>query len=143
MTARANELEASAASRRLKHDKARPCADCHRRNARSQRTRCNSCRARLYDKPLGRAFRNLKAHAKARGVAFALTLSEFASVAVPAGYIEGRGVEAESLTIDRIDHRRGYEVGNIDVVTHAYNSMKGYFERERIPMGDAAELRVG
>ncbi len=46
-------------------------------------------------------------------------------VAAPGGYVEGRGVGAGCLHIDRIDPLRGYEPGNIRCLDASENCRKG------------------
>lgn len=109
--------------------------------AREQRRKCRSCEVRAWRKahPHKYAFDNLRTHARARGIAFCLTLAQFTAFAHDTGYLEGKGLDAESLTVDRIDFTRGYEAGNIDCCTRSYNSTKGNLERRGIPFSDALE----
>lgn len=100
-----------------------------RKQAREKRRYCNTCRCRMYDHPLRRLFRNLKAHAKARGKMFALSFEYFRTLAVKSGYdlLHGRG--ASDLHIDRIDNGKGYIPGNVQVLTASENSKKSCAER--------------
>jgi hypothetical protein len=91
---------------------------------------------------LRRAFRNLKAHAKARRKAFRLTFSEFEEVAVSGGYATGRGRSRDGLTIDRIDSRKGYEPTNIRVLTNSENARLARWEQLGMQPGDADETGV-
>lgn len=109
--------------------------------ARPQRTKCRTCETRAWRQrhPVHYAFDTLRSHARGRGIAFCLSLVEFAAFCEATGYCEARGRDATSLTVDRKDHRGGYELGNIQALTHAHNSRKGWFERHGLAMGDADE----
>lgn len=106
------------------------CLTPHCRNAaRSQRNFCNTCRGHFYDDPMRRLFRNLKAHAKRRGKEFLLEFDEFASLALSSGYLLMAGREKHCLHVDRIDARRGYEKGNIRIISSGENSRKAYIDK--------------
>lgn len=44
--------------------------------------------------------------------------------------MEGRGKNPDSLTIDRIDDRKGYHIDNIRILSHAENSHDNFRNRE-------------
>lgn len=105
----------------------RRCATKHCRNwARSQRTMCNTCRARSYDDPLKKLFWNLRASARRRNLNFSLTWLDFEELAISSGYDRGRGKTGQSLTVDRIDPWSGddYAPWNVRVITRAENARK-------------------
>lgn len=87
---------------------------------------CSKCRTRVYKEkyPLKRAFYTLKGRAKERGKVFTLTYEEFEKIARESGWSEGRGKEADSLSLDRIDDSKGYEVGNLRAITLSANTAK-------------------
>lgn len=106
------------------------------RQPRKGRRVCDTCdsREKFARNPLLRFFHNLKTHAKARGKKFALTWEWFRDFAERHDlrreiYGRGRGMK----TIDRIDHRRGYEPGNLQILTGSENAAKGWAERHGMP----------
>lgn len=74
--------------------------------------------------PMKAAYQALKDNAKRRGKIFLLTFEQFSEFAVKTDYITGRGKSKDSFSIDRIDNDRGYEVGNIKVITLSDNTKK-------------------
>lgn len=80
--------------------------------------------------PKDAAYANLKACAKSRGLTFSLTPDYFAGLTDAYAFFdhaaESRG---EVLTIDRIDATKGYEPGNVRVVSLSENVIKGNRER--------------
>lgn len=67
----------------------------------------------------------LHQNAKRRGKEFKLTLEEFKTFCDETNYIELKGETKKSDSIDRIDPRKGYEIGNIQVLSLQANSSKG------------------
>lgn len=59
--------------------------------------------------------------ARRRGIKFLLTFEQWWSVVEPSGYMDGRGRLRHCLHIDRIDPSKGYEMGNVRVITAAEN----------------------
>lgn len=85
----------------------------------------------------------LRLSARRRKLAFSLTLTEFRKFCDDTGYLEKRGNKPESLTIDRINHDKGYHLWNIKIETHAKNSINGHTvpgrdtkQNERRPEGE-------
>lgn len=76
-------------------------------------------------RPVLAAYHILKWNAKMRDKDFRLTVEEFAAFCSRYNYIKGKGRTAVSLTIDRIDNARGYEISNLQVLTKSENSIKG------------------
>ena len=64
--------------------------------------------------------------ARKRDLAFTITLAQFKEFCSRTGYLHRRGTKSDSLTIDRIDHSKGYHVGNVVLTTHLENSTKGH-----------------
>lgn len=93
---------------------------------------CDICRQRVYrqNHEIKYIYSNLKHNAKRRGKEFTITLDEFVEFCKETGYVEGRGIKAENLTIDRIDPTKGYTKENIRAVTLSENVklMKGTLE---------------
>lgn len=103
----------------------RTCATPGCKNAaRHQRTLCNTCRNRAYDRPIPRLFRNLKA----RGKRFALSLDFFTDLVLSTGYAYFHGREKCRLHVDRIDPRRGYEPDNVQILPADENARKRWEE---------------
>lgn len=70
------------------------------------------------------AWRDLKDHAKARGISFRLSFTTFRQFALQSDYLNRKGNEARCLTVDRIDNLKGYTKNNIQPLTRAENTMK-------------------
>lgn len=91
-------------------------------------TTCSRCRARDYAEryPLHRRYYQLKFRAKERGVPFHLSRDYFLEFCAAHGY-EGRGgKKANSPSIDRIDAAKGYQPGNLQILTISLNSRKAW-----------------
>ena len=88
--------------------------------------KCAKCRSRAFKAahPLKYAFNKLRSRAAERGHEFLLSYSQFADFAVQSGWDAGRGKEAHSLSIDRIDETRGYVADNLQVLTLSENTAK-------------------
>lgn len=95
-----------------------------RRKAGIERTRCETCRSRLYRLRYDDryAYNNLKSSARKRHIGFDLSFDDFVEFCSVTGYLEARGQAPESLTIDRIKTNQPYRIGNLRVLTHADNS---------------------
>ena len=114
-----------------------PCGNA----ARAQRRKCRTCETRAWRAahPARAAYDTLRTHARQRGKVFALTLAQFLAFAEQTGYVEGKGIEPHSLSVDRTDPTRGYEPGNLGCLTLADNSAKAWYDRKGIPWTDADE----
>lgn len=103
------------------------------------RNYCYKCRQRKYveNNPLRACYNNLKQNCKKRaerkGIAFddffKLTFEEFSQFAIETEYIINRGRKKLMYHIDRIDCRKGYEVGNIRSLEASKNCRKGNYEK--------------
>ena len=100
---------------------------CHhwrcRRVPRPGRKDCYTCdarKARLRN-PVRYAFKNLKASAAKRGIAFLLTFDQFAQWAKDTNYVALRGKDDTSLSCDRRDTNGPYSIDNIRIMTYAEN----------------------
>ncbi len=82
--------------------------------------------------PITYKYNNLKTNAKKRGKSFTLTLRFFRLFCWASDYNENSGRLANDYSIDRIDNARGYERGNIQVLTGAENSEK-YHHHDKVP----------
>lgn len=70
-------------------------------------------------------YATLRDHAKARGLAFTISYDYFLGITDALGFWSGEGVP----TIDRVKPERGYEPGNITVISLSENVAKGNRER--------------
>lgn len=101
---------------------------CRRRAAKKKGGRCETCASRLFRLRHDDyyAWRNAKDAAKKRGIPFNLSFEDFQEFCAITGYLEMRGREPTSMTIDRIKNWMPYQVGNIRILTHADNSSHAY-----------------
>ena len=95
-------------------------------DAAPENTFCYKCILRKWraNNPVRTAYNTLRDNAKRRGKVFTLTFEYFEEFCRANNYVERRGNGSEDLTIDRIDPHRGYEPGNIQVLTRADNNRK-------------------
>lgn len=102
-----------------------------RRPKRADRDRCGTCDNRLYryNHPDYYAFVALKSSARGRGKKFELTFEEFKQFCAETGYLEKKGNQPHSLTVDRIDRTGPYSLANIRIMSHADNSSHKYEEK--------------
>lgn len=63
-----------------------------------------------------------------------LTYEQFEEFCKATGYTDGSGRQRYQLHIDRIDPSKGYEIGNIQILTCSENTAKG--NRERYHQGE-------
>ncbi len=106
-----------------------------------QHRHCQKCSFRLWRarRPVESAYRSLRQRARKRKIAFTISLELFRELCERSGYLEGRGVSGNALHIDRINPLRGYEFGNLQVITCSENVAKG--NRERF-LGTAAQAAL-
>jgi hypothetical protein len=74
--------------------------------------------------PVSYTYNLLKSNAKRRGKVFELTLEQFKDFCNSTGYIAGKGKQATSLSIDRVDVTKGYTIDNLQILTLRENSVK-------------------
>lgn len=91
-------------------------------------TVCWKCHSRQLKArhPATYALNAMRGRARQRGLPFTITLAEFREFCKQTGYLEKKGQEPHSMTIDRIDHDKGYHIWNIRLLTHAENSENGH-----------------
>ena len=96
---------------------------------------CHACAMRRWrqNNPIKAAYFTLRDNAIRRGKDFSLTFAQFRKFCRGSGYLEGKGRKPECLSIDRIDNSRGYEKGNLAVLTVSMNASKGAYERWDMP----------
>ena len=102
--------------------------------ASSKKPYCAKCSMRRWKEkhPEKYAFHKLRSRAKERGHKFTLTFEDYVRFARTTGYFEKKGKTAMSLSIDRIDPRRGYEPDNIRAMTLSMNSRFRYAPMSRV-----------
>lgn len=66
----------------------------------------------------------LKSNARRRGCFFDLTLDQFKNFCEETGYLKKKGRRSQSYHIDRIDIKKGYTEGNLQILTNLENVMK-------------------
>lgn len=81
--------------------------------------------------PVHCAFDNLRASARKRKIPFSLTFDQFKAVILPTRYMDDKGKTRFCLHIDRKESTRGYEDGNIQVLTCTENVQKENAERRQ------------
>lgn len=103
---------------------------CRKRREKHRRI-CRRCRERLYviNNPVTVAYRRLKNHAKERGISFSLTFLEFEEFCLMTGYLDMKGREKMSFSVDRVNNQYGYSADNIQVMTLSDNSRKAHVDR--------------
>lgn len=72
----------------------------------------------------------MRSNAKRRNKVFTLTLEQFKQFCEETDYINKRGKTGKSASIDRIDNNKGYEIGNIRILTLSENSAKWTYDEE-------------
>lgn len=99
------------------------CQNCKFKPAKQGKF-CWTC-INLKRDPIKRAYQILKMNGKRRNKWHGLTLDHFIKVAVSNGYIEGKGIGKNDLTIDCKKNHLGYRNGNITVMIKSLNCSKG------------------
>jgi hypothetical protein len=101
-----------------------------RRRAEVGKSRCPTCRSRLYriNHDDRYAYSNLRASARKRGIGFDLTFEEFREFCRETGYLESRGKDPTSLTIDRRKTDLPYCKGNIRIMNYHDNTSHRFEE---------------
>ena len=94
--------------------------------------KCSKCRSREFAQkhPEKYFFNALRNNANRRGKEFKLTLHEFIRFCNETDYLDKKGKDRDSLTIDRIDNDKGYEYSNLQALTLAANSVKESLRRK-------------
>jgi len=103
------------------------CSTPYCRNKRAKdRTICEKHKSRLFKQrhPEAYTFNYLRCNAKRRGKKFTLTLNQFKVLCKETGYMEGKGKNGSSLSIDRIDSSKGYSHDNIKILSISDNAIK-------------------
>lgn len=87
---------------------------------------CSKCRNRKSraNEPIKYAFNSLKDSAKKRSIPFSLNFDEFKEWCEQTGYASQKGTVRLTDHCDRIDDERGYEIGNIQLLSERENIQK-------------------
>ena len=80
------------------------------------------------ENPLRYWFDILRQNAKRREIDFGLTIEEFKLFCDRTNYLEKKGQDAGSYTIDRIKNSIGYYLDNLQVLTLSQNSRKRFID---------------
>lgn len=97
-------------------------------NTGRQLNLCWKCRSKLLLErhPATYVLNALRQKAKKRRVPLTITLAQFEQWCHDTGYLEKRGKDPSSATIDRINHDEGYHIWNIQILSHEENSTNGH-----------------
>lgn len=90
------------------------------------RNYCSTCRNKRWDKnnPIRRTYRDIKSSAVRRNKSFTVTYEYFEAWVIENRYMELKGTGSHDYTIDRIDDTKGYEPGNLQILTNRDNVLK-------------------
>ena len=88
---------------------------------------CWKCRSRQLKQrhPHTYVLNAMRIRARQRKVPFSITLEQFKEWCKKTGYLQTRGTEPDSMTVDRKNHALGYTIDNIQLMTHQENSENG------------------
>ena len=87
---------------------------------------CHKCRCRRYraNNPIKYAYESIKDSAKKRSISFTISLEDFTDWCNATGYADNKGKYRLTNHCDRIDATKGYEVGNLQLLTERENVQK-------------------
>lgn len=93
---------------------------------------CFKCRHKKYKAkyPERYFYYLLKSNAKRRGHNFELTLKEFQKFCQETDYLNKKGKNKNSASIDRINPNKGYSYNNIQILSLSENTKKKYSDKE-------------
>jgi len=89
--------------------------------------------------PLEAAMLRIRASAKKRKIKFTLTIDEFRVWAKESGF-EASKLAKEDVTIDRVDSSKGYEMGNLQILTNVENGYKSDYVATKIGRTKLSDL---
>lgn len=89
---------------------------------------CWKCRSKMLKerRPVTYVLNAMRQRAKQRKIPFDITLEQFIDFCKRTDYIARRGRKADDLSIDRIDHDKGYHIWNIQVKAFLENCTIGH-----------------
>lgn len=95
------------------------------------RSQCHKCKQRAWrqSRPFAAALATLRDHAKERGIECVLSLKDWTAFATESGLFDAEGRRLQTMTVDRKDATKPYQKGNLQVLTHSENVIKGNRER--------------
>jgi cytochrome c oxidase assembly protein Cox11 len=98
----------------------------HRVRSSEKSNKCAKHRSAAFKEkfPLKYYFNILKQTAKRRGLAFTLVYLDYECLCKKTGYDVNRGKTKDSLSIDRVNNKRGYHLDNVQIITLSANSSK-------------------
>lgn len=98
------------------------------RNRVTGKRTCNTCvsRTKRNKNPMRYAYDVLKMNAKRRGKDFTISFDYFKRFAILTNYVAGKGRNKLSFSVDRVDNRKGYVPGNLQMLTVSDNSRKAH-----------------
>lgn len=109
---------------------------CANKSAKGRLICCKHARqSQKIKNPTRYYFDQLRGNAKRRGKTFTITIEYFRDFCAKTNYLDLKGRFGDCYQIDRIDPRKGYEPGNIQVLTNSANSRKRYID-EKITSGN-------
>ena len=87
---------------------------------------CHKCHSREYraNNPEKYAYKNLKVSARIRNIPVTISFEQFKEFIDGTDYMKRRGPRNHHLQVDRIDAAKGYELGNIQLVTGLENKQR-------------------
>lgn len=94
---------------------------------------CMTCRSRIgrANDPIRACYKAVENKARRRKIPFTLTYGHFEELCLRTGYHLDRGREGKDMHLDRIDALKGYEDGNVQVMTASENTRKSHVEPRR------------
>lgn len=94
---------------------------------------CMTCRSRIgrANDPIRACYKAVENKARRRKIPFTLTYEHFEALCIRTGYHTGRGREGTDMHLDRINNLKGYEDGNVQVLTATENCRKRHGEELR------------
>jgi hypothetical protein len=103
------------------------CATKYCRREAKQGAVCCRCKWRKIKEtdPVRYTFYYIKNNARRRGKEFGIALDEFRAWVEQTGYMDSKGKQRWSMSIDRIDNSRGYFIDNIRILSLGLNASKG------------------
>lgn len=89
---------------------------------------CWKCRSKMLkeSQPVTYVLNAIRQRAKQRKIPFDITLKQFRKFCLDTRYIELRGRNPDSASIDRIDHDKGYHIWNIQIKPFRENCTNGH-----------------
>ncbi len=94
-----------------------------RRPKAHRRSTCEVCKSRLFRlaNPMHYAWVCLAASARKRKIGFEITFEQFEKFCAETGYLQKKGTDPESATVNRIKSWLPYTIDNIEIMSHHDN----------------------